>query len=132
MVEIEKIIYIGDKKHIALMDTSTISFLQSLHIKGIQSDIVLKDYDLILIPKWVLTEINDAVGRTEYVQGLIEQGYPIFRIDEENYSELSNNEEGNLYQIVLASTYQIGRIKSGLIDFIMNGRFPNKYCRLEE
>ena len=118
MVEIEKIIYIGDKKHIALMDTSTISFLQSLHIKGIQSDIVLKDYDLILIPKWVLTEINDAVGRTEYVQGLIEQGYPIFRIDEENYSELSNNEEGNLYQIVLASTYQIGRIKSYLRRFV--------------
>ena len=118
MVEIEKIIHIGDKKHIALMDTSTISFLQSLHIKGIQSDIVLKDYDLILIPKWVLTEINDAVGRIEYVQGLIEQGYPIFRIDEENYSELSNNEESNLYQIVLASTYQIGRIKSYLRRFV--------------
>ncbi len=118
MVEIKKIIHIGDKKHIALMDTSTISFLQSLHIKGIQSDIVLKDYDLILIPKWVLTEINDAVGRIEYVQGLIEQGYPIFRIDEENYSELSNNEEGNLYQIVLASTYQIGRIKSYLRRFV--------------
>ena len=39
-------------------------------------------YDLILIPEWVLTEINDAPGRTNYVQGLIEMGYPIYCIKE--------------------------------------------------
>lgn len=118
MLEITQIICIGDRKHIALLDTSSISFMQGLQVKGIQSDIILKDYDLILIPEWVLAEIRDADGRADYVQSLIEQGYPIYSIAEENYSELANSEEANLYQIVLASTYQIGRIKSYLRQFV--------------
>ncbi len=118
MIEITRITQIGNKKHIALWDTSSISFMQGLQVKGLQPDIVLEDYDLILIPEWVLVEINDAEGRGEYVEGLIRQGYPIFSIAEENYSELANGEEGNLYQIVLASTYQIGRIKSYLRRYV--------------
>ena len=35
-------------------------------------------------------------------------------IKEESYSDLTNNEEGNLYQIVLASTHQLARIRSYL------------------
>ena len=62
----------------------------------------------------MLTEINDAPGRANYVQGLIEMGYPIYCIKEESYSDLTNNEEGNLYQIVLASTHQLARIRSYL------------------
>ena len=118
MLEITKITEIDNKRHIALMDTSSISFMQGLQTKGLQPETVLKDYDLILIPEWVLAEINDAVGRAEYVQGLIEQGYPIFSIAEEKYSDLANNEEGNLYQIVLASTRQIARIRSYLRRYV--------------
>ena len=118
MLEITQIIRIDDKRNIALLDTSSISFMQGLQVKGIPSHTILKDYDLILIPEWVLAEIKDADGRADYVQSLIEQGYPIFSIAEENYSKLVNNEEANLYQIVLASTYQIGRIKSYLRRFV--------------
>ena len=114
MMTITRITNIDNKKHIALLDTSSISFMQGLYEKGIPSDDILKDYDLILIPEWVLVEINDAEGRANYLQKLIELGYPIHSIAEEDYSNLTNNEEGNLYQIVLASTYQIGRIKSYL------------------
>ena len=78
MIDIEKITNIDDKKHIALLDTSSISFMQGLKMKGIQPENILKDYDLILIPEWVLTEINDAPGRANYVQCLIEMGYPIY------------------------------------------------------
>ena len=78
----------------------------------------MKDYDLILIPEWVLTEINDAPGRADYVQELIEMGYPIYCIKEESYSDLTNNEEGNLYQIVLASTRQLARIRSYLRRYV--------------
>ena len=63
-------------------------------------------------------EINDAEGRANYLQKLIALGYPVHSIAEEDYSNLTNNEEGNLYQIVLASTYQIGRIKSYLRQFV--------------
>lgn len=115
---ITKITNIDNKKHIALLDTSSISFMQGLDEKGIPSEDILKDYDLILIPEWVLVEVNDAEGRANYLHKLIELGYPIHSIAEEDYPNLANNEEGNLYQIVLASAYQIGRIKSYLRRFV--------------
>ena len=118
MMTITKIKDIENKKHIAILDTSTISFMQGLHEKEVNSDDILKDYDLILIPEWVLTEVKDAEGREGYLQQLIELGYPIHSIAEEDYSTLANQEEGNLYQVVLASTYQIGRIKSYLRRFV--------------
>lgn len=118
MIGITGITQIENKKYIALLDTSAISFMQKLQTEGIPVDSILKDYDLILIPEWVLAEINDAEGRADYVRKLIERGYPIHSIAETEYSNISNNEEGNLYQIVLASTYQIARIKSYLRRFI--------------
>ena len=118
MIEITKITEIGDKRHIALLDTSSISFMQELSIKGLQPEVILNDYDLLLIPEWVLTEINDAPGRADYVQKLIDQEYPIFCIEEGTYTDLTNNEEGNLYQIVRASTNQLGKIKSYLRQYV--------------
>lgn len=67
-----------------------------------------------LFPEWVLIEINDVPGRANYVQTLIEVGYPIYCIKEESYSDLTNSEEGNLYQIVLALTRQLAKIRSHL------------------
>jgi hypothetical protein len=117
MLRIEEITQI-DKKNIALLDTSSISFMQGLHNKRIKLDGILSDYDLILIPRWVLNEIEDAAGRAEYVQGLINAGYPLYSISEENYSELTGYEEGNLYQIVLASTSLLGRVRAYLRKFV--------------
>ena len=113
MIKIEEIKKM-DKKHIALMDTSSISFMQSLQNKEINLDCILKDYELILIPRWVLAEIEDAPGRAEYIQKLIENGYPIFAIAEESYSDLTGYEEGNLYQIVQASVSLLASVKSYL------------------
>ena len=117
MMRIEEITKI-DKKHIALMDTSSITFMQGLQNKNIRLDGILKDYELILIPRWVLTEIGDAPGRAEFVQRLIDDGYPIYSIAEETYSELTGYEEGNLYQIVLASVSLIGGMKSYLRRYV--------------
>lgn len=113
MIGIEEITRI-DQKHIALMDTSSISFMQGLQNKGISLNSILKDYELILIPRWVLAEIEDAPGRVKFVQKLIDGGYPIYCIAEETYSELAVYEEGNLYQIVLASASLIVSVKSYL------------------
>ena len=118
MIKITQILSIDNKKHIALLDTSSISFMLGLEGKGVHADGILEDYDLILIPEWVLTELSDAKGRADYVQKLIDSGYPIFSIAEEAYSGLAGSEEGNLYQIVLASTYYIARIKSYLRRFV--------------
>ena len=113
MIKIEEIKKI-EKKHIAIMDTSSISFMQSLQNKDVKLNSILKDYELILIPKWVLTEIEDHEGRAKYVQKLIDDGYPIFVIAEETYSELAGYEEGNLFQIVQASASLLVRVKSYL------------------
>ena len=113
MIRIDEITKI-DKKHIALMDTSSISFMQGLQNKDIKLASILKDYELILVPKWVLTEIEDAPGRAVFVQKLIDDGYPIYSIAEETYSELTGYEEGNLYQILLASVSLIVSVKSYL------------------
>ena len=118
MIEITKITELDGKRHIALLDTSSISFMQGLSVKGLQPEAILRDYDLVLIPEWVLTEINDTPGRADYVQELINQGYPLYCIEEETYSDFSNGEEGNLYQIVLASTSCLASIKSYLRRYI--------------
>ena len=118
MIEITKITELDGKRHIALLDTSSISFMQGLSVKGLQPEAILRDYDLVLIPEWVLTEINDAPGRADYVQELINQGYPLYCIEEGTYSDFSNGEEGNLYEIVLASTSCLARIRSYLRRYI--------------
>ena len=117
-MQITKITELDGKRHIALLDTSSISFMQGLSEKGLQVEAILKDYDLILIPEWVLTEINDAPGRADYVQKLIDEEYPIYCIDEGTYTDLANGEEGNLYQIVLASTSRLARIRSYLRQYV--------------
>ena len=117
MVRIEELTKI-DKTHIALMDTSSISFMQSLCNKGIGLDSILNAYEIILIPRWVLMEIEDAPGRAGFVQKLIDDGYPIYSIAEETYSELTGYEEGNLYQIVLASASLLVRVKSYLRRYV--------------
>ena len=117
-MQITKITELDGKRHIALLDTSSISFMQGLSEKGLQVEAILKDYDLILIPEWVLTEINDAPGRADYVQKLIDEEYPIYCIEEGTYTDLANEEEGNLYQIVLASTSRLARIRSYLRQYV--------------
>ena len=117
-MQITKITELDGKRHIALLDTSSISFMQGLSEKGLQVEAILKDYDLILIPEWVLTEINDAPGRADYVQKLIDEEYPIYCIEEGTYTDLANGEEGNLYQIVLASTSRLARIRSYLRKYV--------------
>ena len=117
-MQITKITELDGKRHIALLDTSSISFMQGLSEKVLQVEAILKDYDLILIPEWVLTEINDAPGRADYVQKLIDEEYPIYCIEEGTYTDLANGEEGNLYQIVLASTSRLARIRSYLRQYV--------------
>lgn len=57
MIKITSVRKIDDEKNIAIFDTSSISFMQSLQEKGTAVDTILEDYDLILIPEWVLMEI---------------------------------------------------------------------------
>ncbi len=62
--------YSGEKK-IALMDNSTVSFLEQVERAGISTKELLKDYDAILIPNWVSEEICDSIYRKDYTRFLL-------------------------------------------------------------
>ena len=51
--------YAGETK-IALMDNSSLAFMHELSQRSYPSDGILSVYDLILIPKWVMEEIEDS------------------------------------------------------------------------
>lgn len=68
MAKINSITSIDNKKNIAILDTSSVSFMQGLQQKGVALDCVLQDYDLILIPEWVLTEIKDSAMQGLYLR----------------------------------------------------------------
>lgn len=58
--------------------------MHELSQRSYPSDGILSVYDLILIPKWVMEEIEeieDSTYRSTYVEQLQAQGYPIRWID---------------------------------------------------
>lgn len=72
----------GGETKIALMDNSSLAFMHELSQRGCPSDKILEVYDLILIPKWVMEEIEDSEYRSAYVEQLKADGYPLCWIDE--------------------------------------------------
>lgn len=105
--------YNGEKR-IAVMDNSLLAFMHELKHKGYSPESLFSDYDLILIPGWVQVEVEDSEMRAKYLQTLINLGYPVYSINEADYSDLVNHEELNLYEIVLASVNKIGALRSYL------------------
>lgn len=105
--------YSNDTK-IALVDNSTIAFLEQIERTGVTTKSLLADYDAVLVPNWVSEEINDSIYRVKYVENLLNNGVHFYSIAEENYAMLVNGEEENLYQIVLAAVSALGAMKSYL------------------
>lgn len=101
--------YSGENK-IALMDNSALAFMHELSHKGYPVDGILDVYDLILIPKWVMEEIQDSTYRSSYVEQLQAQGYPVYWIDETKYGTFVGDEDVNLYYIVEAAVFCVSEL----------------------
>lgn len=99
--------YNGEKK-IALLDNSTIAFMQQLEYKGCYPESLLKEYDVIFLPAWVAEEVLDSEYRQRYVEALCQKGIPIRLVKEEFYGDLMDGEEIYLYHIVKASVSRLG------------------------
>ena len=100
----------GGETQIALMDNSSFAFMHELSQKGCPVDRILDVYDLILIPRWVMEEIEDSTYRSNYVTQLQEQGYPVHWIDETKYGSFINDEDINLYYIVEAAVSRVSEL----------------------
>lgn len=109
--------YSGEKK-IALMDNSSVSFLEQVERLGISTKELLVDYDAILIPNWVSEEICDSVYRKKYIEELHTAGLPIYSIAEESYADLVNGEEANLFEIVSAAASKLGQLRGYLQRYV--------------
>lgn len=118
-MNIDEITSIEGVKNLAILDTSSISFLQNLQTKIVYAHNILRVYDLILIPNWVLIELSDAVGRVAYIESLIENGYPIKCIKEEAYCKLVNGEEINLFEIIWASSSKLAKLRGYLRRYVL-------------
>lgn len=109
--------YRGETK-IALMDNSTIAFMEQMERCGDSAKELLRGYDVIFIPNWVLEEVEDSEYRCRYIEALKADGFPIYAIAEESYADLAEGEEGNLYKIVLAAVSSLAVLKSYMRRFV--------------
>ncbi len=105
--------YNGEKK-IALLDNTAVQFMQQLDDKGYNSDTLLKMYDVILLPQWVVEEIQDSDSRVQYIEKLVKRGIPIRIIEESRYAGLMDQEEIFLYDIVKAAVSKLADFRKYL------------------
>ena len=107
MVEIPQYHNYNDERRLAILDNSSIAFLESMDRYSIRTNEVLKDYDAILIPLWVWREVKTSDYRLNYIERLINTKIPIYLIDETSYPVLAKEEEGHLFSIVKASMHYL-------------------------
>lgn len=103
-----------NEKNIALLDNSSIAFMQQLKRLGFALETLLSDYDAILIPSWVLEEVCDSQYREDYINDLVDYAFPIYSISEGKYSGFMREEEINLYKIVQAAISQVAELRKYL------------------
>lgn len=103
MVEIPQYRIYNEERHIAILDNSSIAFLESVDKYGVCTSKILQDYDVVLIPTWVWKEVEVSDYRLNYIESLLNSQIPICLVRETLYSTLARGEEGHLFRIVKAS-----------------------------
>jgi len=76
------------RKQIAILDNNEIENLLRLSNRGIPITTILGNYKYILIPGWVYEEVCDSEFRSNFVQGLGNQGFPIYVLYETDYTKV--------------------------------------------
>lgn len=95
---------------IALLDNSSIAFMEQMHRDGYCPEDLLSDYDAIFVPMWVLEEVAVSQVRSQYLVDLQASGLPIYKVNEEDYVEFADGKDGNLYHVVRASVSKLGEM----------------------
>lgn len=93
---------------VCILDNNFISFILSLQ-KHVTIESVFKNYQYVLIPKWVYNEIQSSPYRIKWIMDLALQ-LDIYIIDELDYSELSDYRDRALLLFFLSSTFLMGEV----------------------
>jgi hypothetical protein len=98
-------------KKIGILDNNTINFLTKIN-KYVHTDMVLRNYDLLLIPNWVYEEVTDSEERVNYIKDVFNKDIQIYIINEYDYEELVGYKSEWLYKFFLYSSFLNAELKS--------------------
>lgn len=103
-------------KHIALLDNCSISFLQELERKGIDTKQLFAIYDCVVIPAWIKNEFVNSTMTDQYLQFLLDHGIPLKESNETSFSDLipSIKSERLILDLFIASSSLFSQIKTYL------------------
>lgn len=77
---------------IAILDNGSIEFLRKLKDQNVSYEILLREYDGIIIPGWVWVEVSDSRLRMEFVDDMKNMGLPIYIFNEVDYIQVVEHE----------------------------------------
>ena len=118
----------NNETQIALLDNSSISFMEQMHQKGFAPETVLGAYDAIFVPGWVIEEADCSASRSQYLNDLYASGLPLYRVEEKNYIDFADDNELQMYRIVYASVSELSELRG----YIRRNVTPVDMIDLEE
>ena len=89
--------------------------------KNVSHEKIFSQYDMILIPQWVWTEVCDSENRKSYINDLKHYS-KVQIIDEVNYLTLVDYKEAELYYLFLYCCYNVSRLVSFIKKNILKNR----------
>lgn len=96
----------------ALLDNSVVAFMEQMHRNGFQVGDLLRQYDAILVPGWVLEEVQCSPYRSQYLTDLQNAGFPIYKVNEEDMIKFADEDEVQMLHIVKAAVMNLAQLKS--------------------
>ncbi len=110
----------GKSLKVCILDNNSVEFLTRVR-ESISPEKIFKQYDMILIPQWVWTEICDSENRKSYVNDL-KQYSEVQIIDEVDYLILVDYKEAELFYLFLYSCYNVCMLVSFIRRKILKNR----------
>lgn len=128
MINIPEYTSYNDETQIALLDNSSIAFMEQMHQKGFAPETMLSSYDAIFVPGWVIEEAACSSYRSQYLNKLHDSGLPLYRIHEKSYIDFTDGDEVQMFRIVSASVSKLAE----LIRYVKRNIEPKDLLDLEE
>ncbi|MDK2807138.1 MAG: hypothetical protein PWQ94_2302 [Thermoanaerobacterium sp.] len=118
--DLKKYLSMGKFLKVCILDNNSIEFLTWVR-KRIGPEKIFEQYDMILIPQWVWTEVCDSENRKSYINDLKHYS-KVQIIDEVDYLTLVDYKEAELYYLFLYCCYNVSRLVSFIKKNILKNR----------
>ncbi|WHE07626.1 hypothetical protein PGH24_02410 [Thermoanaerobacterium thermosaccharolyticum] len=117
---LKKYLSMGRSLKVCILDNNSVEFLTWVR-KSVSPEKIFNQYDMILIPQWVWTEVCDSENRKSYINDLKHYS-KVQIIDEVDYLTLVDYKEAELYYLFLYCCYNVSRLVSFIKKNILKNR----------